>query len=455
MLAMISLFEVSGQTYTYTTENQWESYDNFNNVFLDRTKNIYRDHSSRKVAVDRWNGAAAIWCQAIYADMVLNAYRRADSVGDIKRKSTYRVLFNKIYKGEKMQYCNFDFHDCNTNTGWFVYDDIMWWTCFFARAYQTFGTKEYLTNAETSFCRVWYGSSRVGDDGSYADPERGLGGGMFWEWQPIDKPQPHKSGDFRSACINFPTVIAACLLHQSVPEGRKVPTAERPTSQTKEWYLEKAKEIFEWADKTLVSSGRVADGIHGAGPEFKDHLYNQATYIGAACHLYLITGDRTYYNKAVTAANYVFMKMCKNRYLPLETGPEQGIYAAIFAQYLHMLVYDCGATRFLTYVRRNLQHAWDNQDKTRGIHDANFGEKTPEQAEIESYAASGLPALMLMFPADDTTPVEEISEDATQADNGKVYGLDGQLVSLRADGDVFSHLPRGIYVSGKRKVMVK
>ena len=67
-------------------------------------------------------------------------------------------------------------------------------------------------------------------------PERGVtGGGMFWEWQPIEKANPHKPGDFRSACINFPTVIAACLLHTIVPEGRTAPTAERPTMQTKEF----------------------------------------------------------------------------------------------------------------------------------------------------------------------------------------------------------------------------
>ena len=71
---------------------------------------------------------------------------------------------------------------------------------------------------------------------------------MFWEWQPIDKPNPHQPGDFRSACINFPTVIAACILHQNVPEGRTEPTSARPTRQTKEWYLEKAREIYAWAD---------------------------------------------------------------------------------------------------------------------------------------------------------------------------------------------------------------
>ena len=125
--------------YTYTDSIQWQTYEDFNKVFLDTKKNIYRDHSARVNAVDRWNGAAAIWCQAIYYDMVQNAYRRAEAEGDEVRMAKYKALHNKIYKGEKAQYVNFNFDDCNTNTGWFVYDDIMWWTAALARAYETFG----------------------------------------------------------------------------------------------------------------------------------------------------------------------------------------------------------------------------------------------------------------------------------------------------------------------------
>ena len=84
----------------------------------------------------------------------------------------YKTLHSRIYNGEKSHYVNFDFDNCNTNNGWFVYDDIMWWTCALARAYETFGTSAYLAYSEKSFCRVWYGSKKVGDDGSYADPAR-------------------------------------------------------------------------------------------------------------------------------------------------------------------------------------------------------------------------------------------------------------------------------------------
>ena len=33
------------------------------------------------------------------------------------------------------------------NTGWFIYDDIMWWTVTLARAYELFaGVEEYLVS---------------------------------------------------------------------------------------------------------------------------------------------------------------------------------------------------------------------------------------------------------------------------------------------------------------------
>ena len=62
-----------------------------------------------------------------------------------------------------------------------------------ARGYELFGVDEYLKLSEASFKRVWYGSEKVGDTGSY-DKESG---GMFWQWQPIQNPKPNKFGDGR------------------------------------------------------------------------------------------------------------------------------------------------------------------------------------------------------------------------------------------------------------------
>ena len=319
--------------------------------------------------------------------------------------------------------------------------------------------------SEKSFCRVWYGSAKVGDDGSYADPTRfsgASGGGMFWEWQPIEHANPHQPGDFRSACINFPAVIAACLLHRLVPEGRTAPTGERPTRQTKEWYLEKAKEIYAWADKTLVnSSGRVADGIHGGGPEYSDHLYNQATYIGASCMLYILTHEISYLTKAKRAADYVIGNMCTSAILRYETGYEQGIYAAIYAQYIKMLIYDCGLSealmkKYMSHIQRNLQKAYTNMDQTRGIQIGNFAKATSADDVVESYGASGMPALMLMFPASDTATALDSKPGEKKYDGpSDVYTPEGRLVMRNATPEQVHQLDSGLYIFQRKKILVK
>ncbi|MBO7118713.1 MAG: alpha-1,6-mannanase [Bacteroidaceae bacterium] len=479
-LAALFGYAVAAVTITYDNEAQWKAYDDFNAAFLDGARNIYKADTKQPSADHRGNGyrdrdssgcAAAIWCQAIMYDMVINAYNRAVTEGDAVRKRKYKSLHDKIYSGEKAHYVNFDFHDCNTNTGWFVYDDIMWWTCALARAYDTFGKLEYRNNAEKSFCRVWYGSATVGDDGSYADPVRfpgASGGGMFWEWQPIQNPLPHKAGDFRSACINFPTVIAACLLHRVVPANRTPPTSAHPAMQTKEWYLEKAKEVYAWADEILVKKttvnetelGQVADGIHGGGPEYSDHLYNQATYIGASCLLYQLTGEMEYLRNAQRGANYVIRNMCTAGILKYERGYEQGIYAAIYAQYIRILAYDCGLStslmdKYVSHVQKNIEKAYQKMDPTRGIQKGNFASATSADEVVESYGASGMPALMLMFPAsDDATRISEAAQKAYDGPSD-VYTPGGQLVMKNATPEQVHQLDSGLYIFQRKKILVR
>ena len=54
------------------------------------------------------------------------------------------------------------------------------------------------------------------------------------------------------ACINFPTVVAALTLYNNVPKKRKEPTEESPKYQTREQYLAKGKEIYEWGVENLL-----------------------------------------------------------------------------------------------------------------------------------------------------------------------------------------------------------
>lgn len=384
----------------FTNADVWEAYNGFNAVFLDPDKYIYKEKRSDKFAIDRYHGASAIWCQPIFWEMSMNAYRLADKLNDDTRKEAMKDLCEKIYRGNKAQYCNFDFDNNNETTGWFIYDDIMWWTIALARGYELFGNEEYLRYSELSFSRVWYGSDKVGDTGSY-DKENG---GMFWQWQPVHNPRPNQYGDEKNACINFPTVIGALMLYNNVPEGRSESTESKPKYQTKEQYLSKGKEIYDWSVDNFLNkrTGRIADHRRGdKGASLEAHVYNQGTFIGASVLLYKATGEKRYLDNAILGADYVFKIMSSEQYiLPFEKGIEQGIYTAIFAQYLSMLVYECGQVQYLPYVRHNINVGWSNRDKSHQICGGDYRNVLQPDEIVDSYSASGIPALMLLFPAE-------------------------------------------------------
>jgi hypothetical protein len=86
--------------------------------------------------------------------------------------------------------------------------------------------------------------------------------------------------------------------------------------------------------------------------------------------------------------------------LPFKKGIEQGIYTTIFAQYIAMLVYDCGQTQYLPFIQRTIKYGWLNRDESRNLTGGDYAKKWDQGAKIESYSASGIPALMLLFPAE-------------------------------------------------------
>lgn len=378
----------------YTMREVWQAYDAFNDVYLDPQKNIYKTDTSFPHATDRFNGAAAIWCQPIYWNMAMDAYTLARK-RDKRRAEQYGQIVRDIFEGEKAHYAGFDFDDNNENTGWFIYDDIMWWTISLARAHAIFGDREYLRLSEESFRRVWHGSPEVGDTGSYDEKE----GGMFWRWYPIRNPEPNKSSDGKMACINFPTAVAALMLYDGVPADRKAAADGFPT---REEYLAMGKEIYDWGERNLFdpATGRIADSRHGHGePAWTTHVYNQATFIGSSVLLYKATGERRYLDNAVKAADYTLGEMsAEHGVLPFESGIEQGIYTAIFAQYMAMLVYDCGQKQYLPLLRKNIVTGWGNRDTVRNICGGEYHKPATATDVIDSYSASGIPALMLAFP---------------------------------------------------------
>src|SRR5690625_4473546 len=342
---------------SYSKEDVQEAYRAFNEYIYDPDRKLYYRDSDRPEAV------AAIWTQAVYWDMAMNAYKLDPTVENRQR-------IEDIYQGNYDHYKAYDWY--GFPDVWFIYDDIMWWVISMARAYELTGESKYLEHAVSGFTRVWYGIPEL-DVGSY-DKEKG---GMFWAWT--------KGRSGKMACINYPTVIAATLLY-NITENKN--------------YLDKAKDVYSWSRNNLFDqeTGEVADSKHGDGePNWKPHTYNQGTCIGAAVELYKITEDDDYLFDDILAADFTRDSMSSSsQVLHFDKGEEQGIYHAIFGQYIAQLAKDCDRPEYLDCIRKNISIGWKNRDKVRGLTTRDFSKKVSAKETISAYDASGIVGLMLV-----------------------------------------------------------
>lgn len=345
----------------YSAQSVKIAYDNFNKYLYDSTNKLYFRNTSK-------TGLGAIWTQATYWDMAMNAYK-------LTKDNQYKKLIEDIYQGGYLRY---DQYNWNNAKEWFIYDDIMWWVISLGRAYEVTNDLKYLALSEAGFKRVWSGSTIVGDNGSYDS----VNGGMFWAW---DQNNPSvRTDNGKMACINYPTVIAAMTLYNSTKNVD---------------YLNKAKEIYDWSRNNLfdITIGRVADSRHGSGVDWKAHTYNQATCIGAATMLYKETGNTMYLDDAVAAANYTKNYMSDtNGILPYEGGEEQGVYNAIFAQYITRLIVDGNKPEYLPWLRKNINQAWSLREPSTNLTGKNYN--AAPVFPLSCYDASSIPALMLVVP---------------------------------------------------------
>ena len=56
-------------------------------------------------------------------------------------------------------------------------------------------------------------------------------------------------------------------------------------------------------------------------------------------------------------------------------------------------------TQYLPYLHRNICSGWSNRDEVRGICGGEYTQALSTDVVVDSYSASGIPALMLLFPA--------------------------------------------------------
>ncbi|MEX6688602.1 glycoside hydrolase family 76 protein [Danxiaibacter flavus] len=349
---------------SFTDKDATAAYNNFNNYFYSSNDRLYYGSTEKK-------NIGAIWCQAIYWDMAMDAYRRTN-------ESQYKKLMDDIYEGAYNRYDKFNW---NNKTEWFIYDDMMWWIISLTRAFEITKDNKYLELAKSGFHRVLFGPS----DGSLDYDKDGkvykgaydeVNSGLFWDFKRTGK----------NACITFPTIIAAVNLYNL--------TGEKD-------YLQKATRIYSWAVDSLYdkTNGRVADNNVNGRKGWDNYTYNQGTFIGASVLLYKATNNLGYLENAVKAADYTKSAMCNaDGILPAEGDwNEQGVLKAIFGRYVMMLINDGGKQEYLPWIQHNVNKAWGNRDPSRGLTYRNYNVVCPS-GTIQSYEASSAVAIMQLCP---------------------------------------------------------
>lgn len=364
--------------YSFTYDDAVLAFDSFVSYFFENRGLFARDTNM--------DGNAAVgWTQATMFDMVMNAYKLTED-------EKYLDLMQSHFEGVKSLF-TFDWYDYSH---WDLYDDIMWWVGALARAYLLTGEQEYLDISEEGFERVWYGKESDFDGtgwneldalGSYGgdDPVDPVEA-MYWDWK------FGRTG--KMSCIHFPTMIAAVELYHCT---------------SNEEYLDKALTLYPYGSTKLFNkeTGAVADSMHdeNAGADWTTLVYNQATAMAAFAKLYLETGEQQYLECATAAMDYIVNeKKTAHNILKPEGSTDQsnltdemGIYNAILATYIPVIIEDCGQTQYTEFIENSIDYGWGNRD-ARNLTNKLLESKLDANQAVSSYTASGVPALMLTFP---------------------------------------------------------
>ncbi len=369
---------------SYTVTAADVAMDSFQEYCYNPSTKLYYNNTDQ-------NGIAAIWTHAVFWNIVLDAYERT---GDVK----YLNLSNDIYQGGRTQYAAYDW---DNHTVWFVFDDLMWWILSMLRAYQLTGNQNCLNTATAGFQNVYQRAY---------DAENG---GMFWGFGADGYGKGHKN-----SCINYPTIIAAMELYEITAN---------------QYYLNIAQTLYAWARQHLFNpaTGSVPDLLSEDGEtDWTNYTYNQGTMIGAACKLYLATGNSTYLNDANLAAQYTKNVMCdSNGILPAEGDwNEQGCMKAIFAHNIGILIKDCNQTQWAQWIYHNIDEAWAHRDPERNLMYRNYTVSC-SQGMIQSYEACSGVAFMQVFSPNESENKQSIATPSVTVYQDMEYG--GNSVALR------------------------
>lgn len=293
--------------------------------------NAAADSSSRALAHSFWNqndhyfnyGSNGnlefhYWPQAHALDVLIDAYLRT---GD----NAYKNYFDQWFEGVKIKNGNTFQND--------FYDDMEWIALAMLRAYKATHDEKYKEAA----LQIWEYIKVGWNDNA--------GGGITWK----------KGMEYsKNACSNGPACILAARLYQEFGDEKN-----------KEW----AYKIYSWEKTTLFNSnnGMVYDNINSNTGEIQKNwvfTYNQGTFIGSAVELHKISGEKSYLNDAVLAADYTTGSLVNGSVLKSEGTGDGGLFKGIFIRYFTELIQqerlDAAAKkRYVQFLKYNAETLWN------------------------------------------------------------------------------------------------
>ena len=305
------------------------------------------DSSSRSLIVNFWNASryyfnessdgeswgGHYWPQAHALDVLVDAYLRS---GDDFYRSYFEPWLTGVRRANGNRWANN------------YIDDMEWIGLAALRAYHATGINDFLT-----VCReVWDGTTDDMDDENAAFGIKKAWtdageGGIFWE--------SRKNRHSKNACSNGPAAILAAHLYQAFGDTEDL-----------EW----AKKIYHWQRNTLFNheSGAIYDNLNtttGAINRRWVFTYNQGTFIGAAVELYKITGEISYIDDAVKAADYTITTLIDtdDNILKSEGTGDGGLFKGIFIRYFAQLILSDGISddirnRYMAFMQHNSETLW-------------------------------------------------------------------------------------------------
>jgi len=241
-------------------------------------------------------------------------------------------------------------------------DDMIWITIATLRMYQFTGQTKYKEQARKIFDGVW---QRGWDET--------LGGGIHWTCD--------KNG--KNSCVNFPAGIAAVMLSDAFKDPN---------------YLNKAKQIYNWARENLVDETKTIVWDHKTANSEIGRVcltYNQGTYIGLAHLLYKKTNNHSYYNDANGAMAYAKKNFCQtgtNILFNEDFCKDAPGFKGIFIRYASKFAGEYKLSEYLNWLNENAKAVYYNR-RNDGLTYTNFNFKCPD-GPIAAWGAT--PGVIIM-----------------------------------------------------------